>query len=550
MMKEATETIERDPELAVQHVSNTEPKRRDDFQRTAEDGNVQRGLKSRHIQLIAIGGTVGTGLFIGSGGVLAETGPAPLLMSYIIMSAVVWILTMDLAEVASYMPIRGMTIPYLVQRFVDPSLAFAFGWNYWFAYSMIPPAEATASAVIMEYWTTAVPPAAWITIIIVVCVLLNLVAVKYYGEVEFWFASIKIVAILALLLIGLVIFFGGAPTHDRIGFRYWSHPGAFKPYLLSGSAGRFLAVWDALIRAGFSYILSPELIATAAGECQAPRRNIPKAARRYIWRLLLFYVGGALVIGAIVPHNDVRLLGASNASASPFVIGIHNAAIPVLDHVLNAVALTAAWSAGNAQLYSASRMLYGMACNGKAPKIFRRCNRWGVPHLAVLASSVLSLLGYLNLSSKGADVFVWLTTIITVSGMINWNIILVTYLRFRAAVRLNGIEDRLPFKSPFQPYSTYCTLFMLSLMCITNGFAVFFPHQFNIAKFVTSYASFPIFIGLYIAHRWQNGRNKPWIMPVTELNVFSGLEEVEEITAKDVPPVPRNIFERIWFWIC
>ncbi|KAJ3495323.1 hypothetical protein NLG97_g3480 [Lecanicillium saksenae] len=548
-MEIEAKNADRDTELGSQHVSNVDLKFRD-FERTIEDGNVERGLKSRHIQLIALGGTIGTGLFIGSGGVLAETGPAPLLISYLIMSALVWILTLDLAEMASWLPLRGMTIPYLVQRFVEPSLAFAFGWNYWFAYSMIPPAEATASAVIMEYWTTTVPPAVWITIIVVVCVLLNLIAVKYYGEVEFWFASVKVIAILVLLIIGIVIFFGGTPTHDRIGFRYWDHPGSFKPFLKDGNTGKFLAVWDALIRAGFSYILSPEIIANTAGECQAPRRNIPKAARRYIWRLLLFYVGGALVIGVIVPYNDKRLLGVSNASASPFVIGIHNAGIPVLDHILNAVALTAAWSAGNSQLYSASRMLYGMACNGKAPKIFRRCNRWGVPYMAVLASSILSLLAYLNLSSNGADVFVWLTTIITVSGMINWNIILITYLRFRAAVKLNGIDHQLPFKSPLQPYSTYGTLAILSLMCITNGFAVFFPHNFTPAKFVTSYASFPIFLILYLGHRFWAGRKTAWITPVTEMDVTSGLEEVEETTRNDIPPIPRNIFERIWFFIC
>lgn len=258
--------------------------------------------------------------------------------------------------------------------------------------------------------------------------MLNLIAVKYYGEVEFWFASVKVIAILVLLILGAVIFCGGNPSRDRLGFRYWNHPGAFKPFLKHGNMGKFLAVWDALIRAGFSYILSPEIIANTAGECEAPRRNIPKAARRFVWRLLLFYVGGVLVIGAIVPHNDSRLLGVSNASASPFVIGIHNAGIPIMDHVINAVALTAAWSAGNSQLYSASRILYGMACNGKAPKMFRRCNRWGVPYLAVLASSTLSLLAYLNLLSNGADVFVWLTTITTVIGFINWNIILVTYL--------------------------------------------------------------------------------------------------------------------------
>lgn len=411
------------------------------------------------------------------------------------------------------------------------------------------------------------------------CVLLNLIAVKYYGEVEFWFASIKIIAILVLLILGVVIFFGGSPTHDRIGFRYWQHPGAFKPFLKGGNTGKFLAVWDALVRAGFSYILSPEIIANTAGECEAPRRNIPKAARRYIWRLLLFYVGGALVIGIMVPFDDKRLLGASNASASPFVIGIKMAAIPALDHILNAVALTAAWSAGNSQLYSASRMLYGMACNGRAPKIFRRCNRWGVPYMAVLASFLPSLLAYLNLSSNGADVFVWLTTIVTVSGMINWNIVLFTYLvcvvanfrkkdkirkmkqimgstltsttqRFRAAISLNGLTERLPLKSPWQPYSTYFTLLMLGLLCITNGFAVFFPHNFNAAKFVTSYASFPIFIILYLGHRLFVRRQALWITPITELDVFSGLEEVEETTMNDVVPIPRNFLEKIWYWIC
>lgn len=268
----------------------------------------------------------------------------------------------------------------------------------------------------------------WPRLIGLVCVLLNLIAVKYYGESEFWFASVKVIAIIVFIFIGIVIFFGGAPTHDRLGFRYWNDPGAFKPFRAKGDTGKFLAVWDALIRAGFSYILSPEIIANTAGECEAPRRNIPKAARRYIYRILVFYVLGTLVIGVLVKHTDPRLLGVSNASASPFVIGIKNASIPVLDHILNAVALTAAWSAGNSQLYGASRMLYGMSCNGNAPKIFRRCNSWGVPYFAVLASSVPSLFAYLTLSNNGATVFVWLSTLIVTSGIINWNIILIVYL--------------------------------------------------------------------------------------------------------------------------
>lgn len=187
-------------------------------------------------------------------------------------------------------------------------------------------------------------------------------------------------------------------------------------------------MWYAIIKAGFSYILSPEIIANTAGECEAPRRNIPKAARRYIWRILIFYVLGTLVIGVLVPYTSKDLFGQGNADSSPFVIAIKNAGIPALDHILNAVALTSAWSAGNSQLYSASRMLYGMACTGKAPAIFRRCNSWGVPYFAVLASSMLSLLAYLILSSDGYEVFNWLTSLIVISGMINWIVVLYTYL--------------------------------------------------------------------------------------------------------------------------
>jgi amino acid transporter len=201
-----------------------------------------------------------------------------------------------------------------------------------------------------------------------------------------------------------------------------------------------------LVKAGFSYILSPELITTTAGECQAPRRNIPKAARRYIYRLIFFYVIGALVIGVLVPYNDPRLLGTSNASASPFVLAIKNASIPVLDHVLNAVILTSAWSSGNSMLYAGSRLLYGMACNGDAPAIFKRCNRLGIPYMAVLASFCLGLLAYLNASSGGAEVFNWLATVTTVNGLLSWSVVLFTYLvcknptvnQYRAFCPLDG----------------------------------------------------------------------------------------------------------------
>jgi amino acid permease len=252
--------------------------------------------------------------------------------------------------------------------------------------------------------------------------------VSWYGEAEFWFASLKIIAIIGLIILGVVLFFGGGPNHDRLGFRYWETPGAFvEPYLVPSNVniGRFLAFWTALIKSGFSFIFSPELITTAAGEAVSPRRNIPKATNRFIYRLFAFYVLGSLVIGVTVAYNDKNLLsgvasGGSGAGASPFVIGIQNAGIKGLNHVINAAILTSTWSSGNSWVYAGSRTLYSLACAGQAPKIFTRCTKNGVPYPAVLVTWSIGLLAFLNLSSSSSDVFYWFTNITTVGGFISW----------------------------------------------------------------------------------------------------------------------------------
>jgi yeast amino acid transporter len=270
-----------------------------------------------------------------------------------------------------------------------------------------------------------VPSPVWIAIYLVLVLALNIIAVdckfflwgqwslltrsSVFGEAEFWFASIKFITITGLIILGFVIMLGGSPNDQgRLGFRYWENPGAFTPYLVDGDTGRFLGYWTATVRAGFAFITSPELIALAAGETIAPRRNIPKAASRFVWRLLFFYGFGSFIIGVIVPSDDDRLLSPdSNASASPFVIGIQRAGISGLNHVVNAAVLTSAWSAGNAFLYSGSRILYGMALSKDAPRIFGITNRRGVPYVAVLATWLVGFLAFLNVSNSGAEVFTW-----------------------------------------------------------------------------------------------------------------------------------------------
>jgi amino acid transporter len=384
---------------------------------------------------------------------------------------------------------------------------------------------------------------------LITIILLNIIAVPFFGEAEFWFASIKLITIIGLIVVGIVLFFGGAPDQrSRLGFRYWNNPGAFIPYLASGDTGRFLGYWTAFVRAGFAFITSPELIALAAGETVAPRRNIPKAARRFIWRLAIFYGVASLVIGVIVPSDDPRLLSPdSDASASPFVIGIQNAGIPVLNHVINAAILTSAWSAGNAFLFSGSRIMYSLALTGQAPKIFARTNRYGVPWAAILVTWAFGLLAYLNVSSSGAQVFTWFSNISTISGFIGWIVCLVTYLRFRKAILYNDAYNTLPFKTPFQPYATWIALFILVVLTLTNGFQVFFPENWSAASFLAAYITLPVFFALYIAHKVF--RRTPFAIKVAEIDIMTGKKEMDELSASYTEPLPKHWLQKVWLWI-
>ncbi|EFZ04503.1 amino acid permease family protein [Metarhizium robertsii] len=541
MMEKLDENATHDSE-AGQMVENAE------YNLAEQHDQLARGLKSRHIQFLALGGAIGTGLFIGSGGILSSTGPAPLFMAYLSMMMIVWVVMNCLAEMVTYLPMRGITVPYFVDRFVDPSLGFAAGWNYWYAYAILIGAEATAAGIIIDYWGANVNIAVWITIVLAVILFLNIIAVSFFGEAEFWFASIKLITIMGLIILGIVIFFGGAPKSDGVlGFHYWKDPGAFVEYKAPGSTGRFLGYWHAFVSAGFAFITSPELIAIAAGETIAPRRNIPKAARRFVWRLAIFYGLGSLVIGIMVPSNDPQLLNAekADASASPFVIGIQNVGIPTLNHIINAAILTSAWSAGNSFLYSGSRILYSMALSGQAPKLFRITNRNGVPWVAVLATWSIGLLAYLNVSNSGAEVFTWFTNISTISGFVAWIIVMITYLRFRRAMIYNNLFDSLPYKTPLQPYATYATLGVVSILTITNGFQTFMP--FSAKNFVAAYITLPIFFILYIGHKiWF--RTSLYI-PVDQIDAITGKKEMDELEATEEPRIAKNWLQKVWYWL-
>jgi yeast amino acid transporter len=387
---------------------------------TAEEyGYVSRGLKSRHIQFIALGGTIGTGLFLGIGRAFLQAGPLSVLLGYTFTGLAVFAMMMSLGEMAAWLPLPG-AIPQFCARYVDDAMGFAVGWNNWYSCAITLCAEISAAASVIQFWHGArdINVAAWISIVIVLVLFLNIFAVAIYGEAEFIFASIKIITILGLLLLALIIDCGGVPGQHRLGFQYWHNPGAMKPYIAGGATGRFLGLWSTLVNAAFSYG-GVEMVAVAAGEAEDPRRNIPKAVRRVFWRILFFYVLGSLAIGVLVPCNDEHLInaranGAPGAAQSPWVIAITRAGIDVLPSIINAVILTSASSSANAFLYTGSRYLYAIAQNRQAPRFLLKCSKSGVPVWCVLITWSISFLTYLSCSSGSNVVFTWFQNLTTI----------------------------------------------------------------------------------------------------------------------------------------
>lgn len=530
----------------------------DSFNSDTEKGDVEevsddleRGLTGRHLQFIALCGSIGTALFVGSGVALVQCGPAALLTSFCVTLIGVFFVMNYLAEMACWMPSTGLGPASFVKKYCEPSLGFATSVMYIYSYAILVPVENIAAVFVIQYWVSpdVVPTAAWIAILFVVMLGFNLITVKFYGESEFIFGTMKLTCILGLIILGFVIFFGGGPDHDRKGFRYWQDPGAFALHVVPDqvNTARFLDIWTAIVRSAFAFILGPELIITAGGECQRPRHNISKASRRFIYRLVIFYIFGVFVITVTVPYNDSSLIGAiddgaSGARASPFVVGIQNAGIPVLNHIVNAVIFMSALSAGNSFLFAGSRALVNLAKEGSAPKCFLKTNRFGVPYYSVSLVGVFGLLAFLNVNSDAAQAFTWLSNLVTIGGFICWIFTGIAYLRWRKAIAYNGLEHEVPYKSPLQPYGAYFAIIYFGLVTITNGYDVFF--NFNGSDFVAAYISIPIFILLYVGNKiWSK---TPWMIKIEDIDLTTGLDEIE--FEEEIPP-PSSIHGKVLHWL-
>lgn len=388
---------------------------------------------------------------------------------------------------------------------------------------------------------------------------INITAIKWYGETEFWLALGKVFLIIGLIIYTLVTMLGGNPLHDRFGFRYWNEPGAFAELYKTGSLGRFLGFLQCLIQASFT-IAGPDYVSMAAGETENPRAVMPRAYNTVFYRLMAFFVLGSLAVGINVPYNDGELRdafknGRPGAAASPYVVAMNRLRIRVLPDIVNAVVLSSAFSAGNSYVYCASRSLFGLALEGKAPKILRRCSRNGVPVYCVLVVLLLSLLSFLQVSNGTAVVLKWFTSLVTASQLINFCVMTFTFLRFKAACHAQGLaRDSLPYKGWGQPWVAWYALTGCLIMTFVGGYTVFLPGQWDIPTFLFSYAMICVFPVLFIS--WKLLKRTKWLAP-HEVDLFRDLAEIEDYTRdyvhvpeKSVSPSPSvtiPFFSRLFF---
>ncbi|ORX40810.1 amino-acid permease inda1 [Kockovaella imperatae] len=431
---------------------------------------LQQKMKPRHLQMIAVGGSIGTGLFVGSGQSLKDGGPAAVLLAWIIMGVMLINVTQALGEMACLYPVSGGFYT-LASRMLDPSFAFAMGWNYVLQWAVVLPLEITVAGSTVQYWTTPVPLAAWITIFMIVIFIAAAFGTLGYAEEEFWSSCLKLFVVIVFIFIGIVCICGGGPSDgdyaSYVGGRYWSNPGAF--------ANGFKGVCAMFVTAAFSFA-GTELVGLAATETPDPRKTLPSAVKNTFWRITLIYITSLTIIGLAIPYTDERLGVGSGANASPFVILMDRAGIPGLNHLINVTICISVLSIGLSCVYAGSRTLTALAETGYAPRCFTYVDKSGRPLYSLIAILVFSPLAYINVADVGSTVFDWLVALSGLSTLITWLSILITHMRFRKAWRVQGHSvEELPFRALGGYWGSALGAFLIVIVLIAQFYIGLFP---------------------------------------------------------------------------
>lgn len=440
-----------------------------------KESGLKRGMRSRHMFMISIGGVIGTGLFVSSGYTINQAGPGGAVLAYILGGLLVGIVMLCLGELATIMPVAGSFKTY-AQEFISPSVGFLSAWLYWINGAITITVEWLASVMILQPYFPHVPSVVWYILFFAIYLFLNVLAVRVYGESEFWFASIKIIGIIIASLVGIAIIFGWT-GHPAIGAQNYVHHGGLFP-------NGFSAVFLALVSVCFSYS-GTELIGIAAGESKDPARSVPRAIRSTTIRTLLFYVFSMIVLVGIVPWQT------AGVNDSPFATIFQVAGIPYAHAIMDIVVVTSALSAGSSWTYASSRLLWSMSLDGMAPSFLSRLSTRQVPVRAVLATMILGVAGLLLYKVSPDKLYTWILSGIGLVVVIDWAIICWAQLGFRRKyVRQGGDVSKLPYRTPFYP--------LMPILGIIFNLAIGVSLWFIPGQRITVYTGVPIIVAILL----------------------------------------------------
>ncbi|PQE05228.1 putative GAP1-General amino acid permease protein [Rutstroemia sp. NJR-2017a BBW] len=522
-------------------------------------GKLKRQLKGRHMQMIAIGGSIGAGLFVGSGSALNSGGPASLVIDFIIIGIMLLLTVNALGELAAIYPVEGSFFNYSV-RFIDPGWGFAMGWNYVMNWLVILPFELTAAGVTIAFWTDpdnsgnpSINVGVWITIFLVLVTVINIFGVRGYGEVEFVLGLIKVLAVIGFILLGIIIDCGGVPTDNRgyIGAKYWSNPGAFR----NGFKG-FCSVF---VTASFAFG-GTELVGLASAEAANPRKSIPKATKQVFWRITLFYVLSLFILGLIVPSDSPTLSKASggHTSYSPFVLAFRLAGIKVLPSIFNAVITISVISVANSCTFASTRTIQALCAKGMGPSLGAYVDKHGRPLIALIVALAFGLLAYINEAPKGGEVFTWLLSLSGLSNFFTWGSVCYAHIQFRKAWKIKGrTTDDLPFAAMFGSIGSWIGLFLNFLCLVAQFYVALFPigGKPDAKAFFESYLAAPVVILFFIGYKVYY-KQWSWGVDLAGINVDEGRRELDLVAFREEMDEERRVkaawpwWKRTWdFWM-
>lgn len=463
--------------------------------KTTQQPALRRELKARHLTMIAIGGSIGTGLFVASGATISQAGPGGALLSYALIGLMVYFLMTSLGELAAFMPVAGSFSTY-GSKYVEEGFGFALGWNYWYNWAVTIAVELVASQLLMAYWFPDTPGWIWSALFLCLMFLLNYISVKGFGEAEYWFSLIKVATVVIFIVIGVAMILGILRGGEQAGWHNWQIGDA--PF-----AGGFSAMIGVAMIAGFSF-QGTELIGIAAGESEEPEKNIPRAVRQVFWRILLFYILAILIISLILPYTDPKLLrnDIKDISVSPFTLVFQHAGLLSAAAIMNAVILTAVLSAGNSGMYASTRMLFTLAREGKAPRMFATLSKGGVPRNALYATTVVAGLCFLTSKFGNQDVYLWLLNTSGMTGFIAWLGIAISHYRFRRGFVKQGHDlASLPYRSTLFPLGPIFAFVLCLLITLGQNYQAFLADRIDWYGVTATYIGIPVFLIIWFGYK-------------------------------------------------